>query len=209
MALTYCRDKKILRELKREIQSTSDDLCLSYETCNWFLFGKGKLWGNRQNRSKRKRLYRMKERSAELYRLSEIHKELDLLEAKIGPVSEHLKQLVLSSSSIEKAYYESHSHGKSDRINYIADLLLNPLYDSKIYLSPNKEQECICVLYTTPEHPCTSDEQNRITDTLSKYFGNTPWQLFTRQCNGLDSEAGLDITYYYCPLNHIEQSPTS
>ena len=36
MALPYCRNKAILQELKREMQSTSDDLCLSYEACNWF-----------------------------------------------------------------------------------------------------------------------------------------------------------------------------
>ena len=195
MALPYCRDKTIRRELKREMQTTSDDLCLSYEACNWFLFGKGKLWGNRQNRSKRKRLYRMKKRSAELYRLSEIHKELNLLEAKIGYVSDNLRQLVLSSSSIEKAYYKSQTAGKTDRIAYLEDLLLNPLYNSKKFLSPDKNQECICVLYTTPEYPCTSDEQNQITDILCKYFENTPWQLFTRQCNSIDCEVELNITY--------------
>ena len=193
MALPYCRNKAILQELKREMQSTSDDLCLSYEACNWF-FGKGKLWGNKQNRSKRKRLYRMKKRSAELYRLSEIHKELDLLESKIGDVSENIRQLALSSSSIDKAYYQSQTAGKTDRIAYLEDLLLNPLYNSKKFLSPDKNQECICVLYTTPEHSCTSDEQNRITDILSKYFGTTPWQLFTRQYSSLDQEVELDIT---------------
>ncbi|MBD5192703.1 MAG: hypothetical protein HDS88_07390 [Bacteroidales bacterium] len=193
MALPYCRNKAILQELKREMQSTTDDLCLSYEACNWFLFGKGKLWGNKQNRSKRKRLYRMKERSAELYQLSEIHKELDLLEAKIGYVSENIRQLALSSSSIDKAYYKSQTAGKTDRLAYLEDLLLNPLYNSKKFLSPDKNQECICVLYTTPEHSCTSDEQNRISDILSKYFGTTPWQLFTRQCNCLYKEVELDI----------------
>ena len=121
--------------------------------------------------------------------------ELALLEAKIGSAPERLKQLVLSSSSIETIYYESQTHGKSDRIDYIEDLLLNPLYNSKKYLSPDKKQECICVLYTTPEHPCTAAEQNRITKILSNYFGTTPWQLFTRQCKGLDNEAELDITY--------------
>lgn len=193
MSLPYCRDKAILQELKREMKSTSDDLCLSYEASNWFLCGKGKLWGNKQNRSKRKRLYRMKKRSAELYRLSEIHKELDLLEAKIGYVSEKIRQLALSSSSIETAYYESQTDGKSDRIAYLEDLLLNPLYNSKKFLSPYKKQECICVLYTTPEHSCTSDEQNRITDILRKYFGTIPWQLFTRRCNIIDKEVDLDI----------------
>ncbi|MDE6809837.1 MAG: hypothetical protein K2J42_07110 [Muribaculaceae bacterium] len=195
MALPYCRDKEILRVLKREMQSPSEDLCLSAEANDWFVFGKGKLWGNRQNRSKRKRLYRMKKRSAELYLSSEIHKELDLLEAKIGYVSENIRQLALYSSSIDKAYYKSQTAGKTDRIAYLEDLLLNPLYNSKKFLSHDKNQECICVLYTTPECPCTSDEQNRITDILRKYFGSTPWQLFTRQCNFIDCEVELNITY--------------
>ncbi|MDE6115279.1 MAG: hypothetical protein K2G49_09485 [Muribaculum sp.] len=195
IALPYCRDKKIRRELKQQMISTSEDLCLSAEANDWFVFGEGKLWGKRQNRSKRKRKYRMKKSRDELFRQSELHKELNLLEAKIGPVSERLKQLVLSSSSIETIYYESQTYGKSGRIDYIADLLLNPLYNSKKYLNPAKKQECICVLYTTPEHPCTTSEQNRIIEIIGKYFGTTPWQLFTRQCNGLDHEAELDITY--------------
>ncbi|MBD5187372.1 MAG: hypothetical protein HDS94_04870 [Bacteroidales bacterium] len=195
IALPYCRDKKIRRELKQQMISTSEDLCLSAEADDWFVFGEGKLWGKRQNRSKRKRKYRMKKRRDEIFRQSKLHKEPDLLGTKIGPVSERLKQLVLSSSSIEKAYYESHTYGKSDRIEYIADLLLNPIYDSKKFLAQDKKQECICVLYTTPEHPCTTAEQSRIIDIIGEYFGSTPWQLFTRQCNGLDREAELDITY--------------
>lgn len=121
--------------------------------------------------------------------------KLALLEAKIGPLPEWIKQSLLSSSSIEKVYYESQTYGKSDRIEYIADLLLNPLYNSKKYLNPAKKQECICVLYATPEHSCTTAEQNRIIEILGKYFGSTPWQLFTRQCDGLAREAELDITY--------------
>ena len=195
IALPYCRDKKIRRELKQQMISTSENLCLSAEADDWFVSGERKLWGKRQNRSKRKRKYRMKKRRDELFRQSELHKEIDLLEATIGPVSERLKQLLLSSSSIETIYYESQTYGKIDRIDYIADLLLNPLYNSKKYLNPTKKQECICVLYTTPEHPCTTAEHNRIIEILGKYFGSMPWQLFTRQCNGLNQDAELDITY--------------
>ncbi len=108
--------------------STSEDLCLSAEADDWFVFGEGKLWGRRQKRSKRKRKYRMKKRRDELFRQSELHKELDLLEAKIGSVSERLKQLVLSSSSIETIYYESKTYGKSGRIDYIADLCCSTHY---------------------------------------------------------------------------------
>ena len=101
---------------------------------------------------------------------------------------------MLSSSSVETISYESQTYENSDRIEYRADLLLNPLYDSKKYLNSAKEQKCICVLYTTPEHPCTTSEQNRIIEIIGKYFDSTPWQLFTRQCNGLAREAELDIT---------------
>lgn len=195
IALPYCRDKNIRNELKQQMKSQSDDLCLSFEANDWFVFGKEKLWGKRYNRIKRKRMYRMEKRCAELHRLSELNKELTLLEAQIGPVSEQLRHMVMSSSSIEKAYYESQTNGKSDRIGYIADLLLNPLYNSQRFLNHDKTQECICVLLTTPERPCTIAEQNQIIYSLNKYFGNTLWQLFTRQCNGLDHEAELDITY--------------
>jgi hypothetical protein len=101
---------------------------------------------------------------------------------------------VLSSSSVETISYESQTYENSDRIEYRADLLLNPLYDSKKYLNSAKEQKCICVLYTTPEHPCTTSEQNRIIENLVKYFGSTPWQLFSRKCQGLNLKAKLDIT---------------
>lgn len=125
----------------------------------------------------------------------EPHWELDLLEAVIGPVPEQLKQLVLSSSSIEKVYYESQTYGKSDRIDYIADLLLNPLYNSDKFLRPDTKQECICVVSTSPEHPFTTDELTRLTEILGRYFGPTSWHLFTRQLPGLNHDLDLNITY--------------
>lgn len=195
IALPYCRDKNIRTELKQQMKSQSEDLCLSFEANDWFVFGKGKLWGKRHNRIKRKRMYRMENRCAELHRLSRLNKELTLLDAQIGPVPERLRQMVMSSSSIEKAYFESRTNGKSDRIDYIADLLLNPLYNSSKFLTHNKKQKCICVLFTSTEHPCTLQEQNRIIEIISKYFGATPWQLFFRQCKDLNLEAELDVTY--------------
>ncbi|WP_304685916.1 hypothetical protein [Muribaculum intestinale] len=62
------------RELKQQMMSTAEDLCLSAEADVWFVSGEGKLWGKRQNRSKRKHKYRMKKRRDELFRLSELHK---------------------------------------------------------------------------------------------------------------------------------------
>ena len=196
MALPYCRDKNICKELKREMQSPYfDELCLSGDASMWFVFGKGKHWGKRHNRSKRKRLYRMEKRSEELYKLSELHNQLALLEAKIGSVPEHLEKLVFSSSSIKSVSYKSKTFGKSDRIDYIADLLLNPMYNSLKPLDSERTQECICVLYTSTEHPCTEVEQNRIEEIISSYFGNTRWQFYTNLYNSIGNEVELDITY--------------
>lgn len=195
IALPYCRDKKIRSELKQRMKSPSEDLCLSFEADDWFVSGKGKLWGKRHNRIKRKRMHRMETRCAELYRLSELNKELDLLEAQIGSVSQQLRQMVMSSSSIEKAYYESQTNGKSDRLDNIADLLLNPLYNSQRFLNHDKTQECICVLLTTPEHPCTIIEHNQIEEILREYFNTTQWRLYTNQCNGLEEGIELHISY--------------
>lgn len=96
---------------------------------------------------------------------------------------------------MEVKNYESQTLGKSDCIEYVANLLLNPLYNSKKFLNPDKKQECICILYTTPENPCPTAEQNRIDVILSSYFESTPWQLFARHSNNLDNEIELDITY--------------
>ena len=121
--------------------------------------------------------------------------ELELFEAKVGPAPERIKQLMLSSSSIDNVWYESCTYGKSDRIEYIADLLLNPIYDSKKYLTHDKKQECICVLYTSTEYPCTNSEQARVKEILNAYFGDIHWQLFIREYNRLGEEVELEIKY--------------
>ena len=195
IAMPYCRDKEIRRELKQQMMSSSDDLCLSAEANSWFVFGEGRHWGKKQNRSKRKRKYRMKKRRDELFRLSELHKELNLLETKIGTASEEFKQLVLSSSSIETIYFESCTYGKSDRIAYLEDLLLNPLYESKKFLKPDTKQQCICVLYTSPGHNLTVDEHHRMSEIFNRYFGDVGRQIFIRQCEGPGNEIELNITY--------------
>lgn len=195
IALPYCRDKKIRRELKHEMKSQYADLSLSAEATEWFIDGKGKVWGRIQNRSKRKREYRMRKRYKELVRLEEAHNQLSLLETKIGEVPERIKNLVLTSLAIENVNYTSQSNGQSDRIQYIADLLLNPLYNGKRFLDSDRSQQCVCVIFTSPEHPCTEEEKRGLLDIINSYFDTVPWQLFMAQDLGLDNEIELDITY--------------
>ena len=72
--LPYCRDKNVRRELKQQMNSPEEDLCLSIEASRFLIFDKRKREKIRHNRSKRKRAYRLKKRYEELCRLSEAHK---------------------------------------------------------------------------------------------------------------------------------------
>ncbi len=196
IALPYCRDKKIRQELKREMQ-TPYDLSLSGDATHWLLSERClyKVKGKRQNRSKRKREYRLKKRYDELIKLNKVNHQLNLLKAKIGDVPEDIEKIILSSSTIESACYKSKSYANTSRVNYIADLLLNPLYDSKKFLTPERKQECICVIYSSLENPCTEVEQRQIIEILESYFGSTSWQLFAPHSNILGTEIEIDITY--------------
>lgn len=194
IAIPYCRDKNIRQELISQMQSPAADLCLSVETSRWLISGKGELWGRKRNRSKRKREYRLNTRQDKLTRLSETHKRLDILKSQIGSVPQHLETLILNSSSMETRYYQSITSGKSDRIDYIKDLLLNPLYKSRFKNPPSLNTEYICVLFTSPQSPCSSVELNRLKSVLASHLSDCHWQLFISENENLGNDVKLDIT---------------
>lgn len=131
--LPYCRDKQIRKELKKEMESPYEDLQLSFEASRWFIADKRRK--TKHNRSKRKREYRLKKRYDELIRLNKAHEHLAFQKAKIGDVPEKLEKSIMNSTAIDTICYQSHVFGLSDRIGYIADLLQNPMYRSKDYLT--------------------------------------------------------------------------
>lgn len=195
IALPYCRDKKIQQELKCEMKSSYDELSLSGKATDWFIFGKGKLWGRKHNRSKRKREYRLEKRYNELVRLNDAHKRLTFLKATVGAIPHDVESLILKSSAIETVSYQSYTYGNSDRIEYIADLLLNPIYRSQEILHSRSNIECICILFSSSQRPFSSDEQSHLRAILDSYFQSVSWHLFISCDDSLGNEIELEICY--------------
>ena len=191
--LPYCRDKKIKRELKQQMNSPGEDLCLSVEADRWLMFESEKRKNVRHNRSKRKRAYRLKKRYEELCRLSEVHKWLNRIKGRLGLLPQNIKQIILASDSIDKISYQTHTYGDTSRIYYLEDLLTNPLYreDSEPFEKLNSK--FICILYSSKSSACTKEEIDLISQILGSRFKDKEWYLFLCTDITLEEELEMEI----------------
>lgn len=78
-----------------------------------------------QNRSKRKRFYRMEKRIAELKRLDKRQHLIDTLHEKCGFDDAQLEEKIMNAGSIAETWRESHVADSSQRAKYLEDLLTN------------------------------------------------------------------------------------
>ena len=191
--LPYCRDKKIKRELKQQMNSLEEDLCLSVEADRWLMFHLEKRKKVRHNRSKRKRAYRLEKRYEDLCRLSEVHKWLNRIKGRLGLLPQNIEQIILASGSIDQISYQTHTYGETSRIAYLEDLLTNPLYreDSETFEKLNSK--FICILYSSKSSPCTQEEINMIAKILGSRFKDKEWYLFLCTDITLEEELELEI----------------
>ena len=191
--LPYCRDKKIKRELKQQMNSPEEDLCLTVEADHWLMFNSDKRKKVRHNRSKRKRAYRLEKRYEELCRLSEVHKWLDRIKKRIGSLPQNIEQIILASEKIDKISYQTHTYGETSRIAYLEDLLTNPLYreDSEPFEKLNTK--FICILYSSKSLACTKEEIDLIARILGSRFKDKEWYLFLCTDITLEEELELEI----------------
>ena len=189
--LPYCRDKKIKRELKQQMNSPEEDLCLSVEADRWLMFESEKRKNVRHNRSKRKRAYRLEKRYEELCRLSEVHKWLNRIKGRLGLLPQNIEQIILVSESIDKISYQTHTYSETSRIAYLEDLLTNPLYreDSEPFEKLNSK--FICILYSSKNFPCTKEEIDLISKILGSRFKDKEWYLFL--CTDVTLEEDLEL----------------
>ena len=191
--LPYCRDKKVRQELKKQMNSLSEDLCLSREASKWFIFEKRKRDKIKHNRSKRKRAYRLKKRYDELQRLNEVYEWLNRIEAVINPLPSFLKELILSANSIRKINYETQTYGKADRLLYLEDLLTNPIYRENDEPFNQTNSEFLCILYFSSHFPCFAEEIFRIKNVLKNRFQDKKWHFFMCECFNHDTDIELEI----------------
>ena len=189
--LPYCRDKKIKRELKQQMNSPEEDLCLSVEADRWLMLESEKRKNVRHNRNKRKRAYRLEKRYKELCRLSVTHKWLNRIKRRIGLLPQNIEQIILASESIDKISYQTHTYGETSRIAYLEDLLTNPLYreDSEPFEKLNTK--FICILYSSKSFPCRKEEIDLIASILGTRFKDKEWYLFL--CSNVTLEEQLEL----------------
>ncbi len=114
----------------------------------------------RLNRSKRKRDYRIRTRIEWLKRLDKRQHLMDTIIKHTNVPLEKIESLILNAGEIYDTWRESHVYGKTDRIDYIIDLLSNfhPTLDD---LCKNADV-IIMVVYSSKESPLTEEEDNRL-----------------------------------------------
>lgn len=152
--LPYIRNKRVKRELKGK-EEMLFGIAFTHEVWDRIHFGE-----THQNRSKRKRFYRLERRIAELKRLDKRQHLIDELIATTGVPKENIETLIMKAGSVREEWRESHVCGKTSRVDYVIDLISNyyPTLDDLC-------QDChdvIIVVYTDENEPMTEEEDNQL-----------------------------------------------
>lgn len=185
--LPYIRDMRV----KRELKGTEEMPCgvaFTREVWDRIHFGK-----KHQNRSKRKRFYRLKQRIAELKRLDKRQHLIDDLIATTGIPEEEIAPLIMNAGSICESWRESHAHGKTSRIDYLVDLITNyyPTLDDLC----KDCQNMIIVAYTDENEMMTEEEDNLLYKATASIFakrGISP-ELICGNADDVHGEIALRI----------------
>ena len=186
--LPYLRDKRAIRELRDGSGKSRFGIAFSTDVWNKIEFRQ-----QHQNRSKRKRFYRMEKRIKWLQKLDKRQKVIDSLKCGGVAVPDEIVSTIFNAKTIWENTYESHTFGKSDRVDYLADLLLNKDHypNTKTFLQDGFE--FICVIYASSEHPLSDVESLRLTELFATYFSgeNIKWQLLKATDDDMGSEIAL------------------
>lgn len=186
--LPYLRDKRAIRGLRKGSGKSRFGIAFSMDVWNEIEFRQ-----QHQNRSKRKRFYRMEKRIKWLQKLDKRQKLIDSLKCRRAAVPDEIVSTIFNAKTIWENTYESHTFGKSDRVDYLSDLLLNKDYypNTKTFL--NDGDEFLCVIYASSESPLSDVESLRLTELFTTYFSgeNIKWQLLKATDDDMGSEIAL------------------
>ncbi|MDE6073290.1 MAG: hypothetical protein K2F80_01660 [Muribaculaceae bacterium] len=153
------------KELKRQLKDEPDRMTYYLSSDEWRNLGRRRL---HLNRSKRKRQYRIDKRINQLKKLEKRQHLLDTLVKRTNVPVKNIESTIFNAGEIYETWRETHVYGKSDRVDYLIDLLAN--------FSPTLEDICkeatevIVVAYTSDKCSLTVDEDNRLYDALNPTF---------------------------------------
>lgn len=183
--LPYIKDKREKRSVKNKRKPFG--IAFSWEVWEQIRYGK-----KHQNRSKRKRYHRLKNRIAYLKRLDKRQHLIVTLRKTTDLADPQLERRIMSAGSIYETWRESHTYGKSSRIEYIEDLITN--YDRMLNKPIADCEELVVVAYSSDNARLTDDELVRLRVLLS---GVAPKVTILR---GVSDECGLDLTLQFVEI---------
>ena len=160
--LPYIRNKKIKHRLKKDIGFLSHRIAFSMEEWNQIHYRE-----KHQNRSKRKRFYRMEKRIEWLHKLDKRQKLINTVRSATGLTLDDFSDKVINAGSIHETWFESHTYGKSNRIEYVIELI------EKYKPGFNYEfTECkVMYLFVYSSNPAISEiELSKLNSFCKSYF---------------------------------------
>lgn len=186
--LPYLRNKRTIAQLRDYSVSAHFAVAFTLEEWDNIHFRQ-----RHQNRSKRRRFHRIENRIEWLRKLDKRQHLIDGLRYGGKTVPDEIISTMFNAKNICENRYESHTFGKSDRVDYFVDLLLNRDYypNTKTFLRDG--DKFICIVYSSSAHPLTDDELSRLNRLFATYFAgiNINWQLISAIDNSLGGEIAL------------------
>lgn len=186
--LPYLRNKRTIAQLRDYSVSAHFAVAFTTEEWDYIHFRQ-----RHQNSTKRKRFHRLEKRIERLHKLDKRQQLIDGLENGGVAVSDEIVATIFNAKNICENRYESHTFGKSDRVDYLVDLLLNRDYypNTKTFLSDG--DKFICIVYSSSAHPLTDDELSRLNRLFTTYFAEMSinWQLISATDDSMGGEIAL------------------
>ena len=191
--LPYLRNKETIRTLKHpKGERFPFGLALSME--DWNEIHKHK---RHPNRSKRKRFYRLKNRITYLKKLDKRTDALNRIQIATGVENRHFYRKVMEAGSIHEVWLESHTFGKSNRVEYVKQLIEK--YMQGFQSEFDDCEDLALAFFSSKENRLTDEELNLLVGFFKKYFNCKEMEVF----NGINPELTHDIEIQLIGISSI------
>ena len=191
--IPYLRNKGTIRRLKHpKDQRYPFGLALSME--DWKEIDKHR---QSPNRSKRKRFYRLKNRIAYLKKLDNRTDALNRIQIATGVENKDFYRKVMGAGSIHEVWLESHTFGKSNRVEYVKELIEK--YMQGFQSEFDDCEDLALAFFSSKENRLTDEELNLLVGFFKKYFNRKEMEVF----NGINPELSHDIEVQLIGISSI------
>jgi hypothetical protein len=182
--LPYLRNKKEIARLKR---------CDFYYNggFSWKVWKEIKCHQEHQNRSKRKRYYRIENRIDYLERMANRDELLTNLFEMIGEEAETLRPQIMTANKMQLVIRESRTYGKMSRIDYLVELITH--YNGVLWEEYEDYRDMIVVVTTSLQNLATAEEKQSLTNLFSEQA--------TKRCINLKFIHGIEPSLPKAEMN--------